>query len=76
MRACGAPDCDDVGTQGGEADDGWCFIFAQLRFPQRLPGVLALGSCILLGSVIIVAFAEWIRRRGTPAPAAKWAPAG
>ena len=30
------------------------FIFNQLRFPQRLPSILALGSCILLGSVVVV----------------------
>jgi spermidine/putrescine transport system permease protein len=40
------------------------FIFSQLRFPQLLPGVLALGSSILVGSVIIVALAEWIRHFG------------
>jgi spermidine/putrescine transport system permease protein len=40
------------------------FIFSQLRFPQLLPGVLALGSSILVGSVVIVAFAEWIRHFG------------
>jgi spermidine/putrescine transport system permease protein len=51
------------------------FIFSQLRFPQRLPGVLALGSCILLGSLILVAFAEWIRRRGTGAATLDLAPA-
>jgi spermidine/putrescine transport system permease protein len=39
------------------------FIFSELRFPQRLPVILALGSCILLGSVILVTFAEWYRRR-------------
>jgi spermidine/putrescine transport system permease protein len=40
------------------------FIYSQLRFPQRLPGVLALGSCILLGSIVVVTLAEWIRRKG------------
>ena len=40
------------------------FIFSQLRFPQRLPGVLALGSCILVGSIIIVTVAELVRRVG------------
>jgi spermidine/putrescine transport system permease protein len=40
------------------------FIYSQLRFPQRLPGVLALGSCILVGSVVMVTLSEWIRRRG------------
>jgi spermidine/putrescine transport system permease protein len=48
------------------------FIFSQLRFPQRLPGVLALGSCILAGSILLVAFAEWIRRRGAGTAAAGW----
>ena len=43
------------------------FIFSQLRFPQLLPGVLALGSAILVGSVVMVVFSEWIRRRGLPA---------
>jgi spermidine/putrescine transport system permease protein len=51
------------------------FIFSQLRFPQRLPGVLALGSCILLGSIIVVVFAEWIRRHGAPALRSNWEPA-
>lgn len=40
------------------------FIFSQLRFPNRLPGVLALGSCILLISFVLVVAAEWFRRRG------------
>lgn len=40
------------------------FIFSQLRFPNRLPGVLALGSCILVFSFVVVTVAEWVRRRG------------
>jgi spermidine/putrescine transport system permease protein len=40
------------------------YIFSQLRFAQRLPGVLALGSCILVGSVSLVVLALWIRRAG------------
>lgn len=42
------------------------FIFSQLRFPQSLPGVLALGSCILVSSIVIVTLAEVIRRHGGP----------
>jgi len=42
------------------------FIFSQLRFPNRLPGTLALGSCILIASFVIVTFSEWLRRRGVP----------
>lgn len=41
------------------------YIYSQLRFPNRLPGTLALGSCILAVSFVIVTFAEWMRRRGT-----------
>lgn len=46
------------------------FIFSSLRFPNRLPGTLALGSCILLASFVLVTLAEWVRRRGvkTAAP--------
>jgi spermidine/putrescine transport system permease protein len=40
------------------------FIYSTLRFPAKIPGVLALGSCILMGSIIIIVFAEWYRRRG------------
>ena len=41
------------------------FIFSQLRFANRLPGVVALGAAIIIGSIVVVAFAEWIRRRGS-----------
>jgi spermidine/putrescine transport system permease protein len=45
------------------------YIWSQLRFPKRLPVVLALGACILLFTVITVAFAEWVRRKGVkPTP--------
>lgn len=40
------------------------YIFSQLRFPAKLPGTLALGSCILIASFVIVTFSEWLRRRG------------
>ncbi len=40
------------------------FIWSQLRFPQKLPGVLALGSCILVFSFVLVVVAEMVRRRG------------
>ena len=40
------------------------FMWSMLRFPPKLPAVLALGACILVGTVIIIAFAEWFRRRG------------
>ncbi len=40
------------------------YIWSQLRFPLRLPQVLALGSIILVVSFAVIAFAEWYRRRG------------
>lgn len=41
------------------------YIWSQLRFPSKLPSVLALGACILVASFILVTFAEWVRRRGS-----------
>ncbi len=40
------------------------YIWSQLRFPAKLPSVLALGACILAASFVLVTFAEWFRRRG------------
>ncbi|MFO1035636.1 MAG: ABC transporter permease [Geminicoccaceae bacterium] len=39
------------------------FVYNQLRFPKKLPEVLALAVCLLLISIVLVAFAEWLRRR-------------
>ena len=39
------------------------FIFSQHRLSQKLPNVLALGSCILAASTVVIATAEYIRRR-------------
>ncbi len=41
------------------------FIYGQLRFPFKLPGVLALGACILVVSFVVVFFSQWLSRRGT-----------
>jgi spermidine/putrescine transport system permease protein len=38
------------------------YIWSQLRFPGRLPVVLALGSLILLASFVLVALGEVLRR--------------
>jgi len=40
------------------------FIYSQLRFPQRLPGVLALGASMLVVTFFIVFFSHRLRRRG------------
>jgi spermidine/putrescine transport system permease protein len=46
------------------------YLFGQLRFPNKLPGMLALGSTILFTSAIIVILAELLRRRGVPSNSA------
>jgi spermidine/putrescine transport system permease protein len=43
------------------------YLFSQLRFPQNLPRMLALGSSVLFVSAIVVVCAELLRRRGTTA---------
>jgi spermidine/putrescine transport system permease protein len=40
------------------------FIWSQLRFSDRLPGVLALGSLIIVVSTALLVLVEWLRRRG------------
>jgi spermidine/putrescine transport system permease protein len=42
------------------------YIWGQLRFPSRLPEILALGSCTLAFSFVCVLLAEWLRRRTLP----------
>ena len=39
------------------------YIWGQLRFPARLPEILALSSCVLLGSLALVVFGELLRRK-------------
>jgi len=40
------------------------YIWSSLRFPTKIPAVLALGSSIFVISFFVVSFAEWLRRRG------------
>jgi spermidine/putrescine transport system permease protein len=44
------------------------YIWGQLRFPERLPMVLALGAIILTASVGLVIFAEYVRNLGVKKP--------
>jgi spermidine/putrescine transport system permease protein len=44
------------------------YIFGELRFPYKLPNVLALGAAILIVSAALIAFAEWVRRLGAEGP--------
>ncbi len=39
------------------------YIWSQLRFPQKLPSVLALGTLILCTSICVLLLAEWVHRR-------------
>lgn len=41
------------------------YIYSQLRFPAKLPGVLALGALILVVSFFVVFISQWLRRRGS-----------
>lgn len=41
------------------------YIWSQLRFPNKLPSVLALGALILVVSCVLVVLAEWVRQIGT-----------
>ena len=38
------------------------YMYGQLRFPDRLPGVLALGACILVISFVVIFFSQWMAR--------------
>jgi spermidine/putrescine transport system permease protein len=44
------------------------YIWGQLRFPERLPTVLALGALILTASVMLVVLAEYVRNLGVKKP--------
>ena len=41
------------------------YIWSQIRFPAKLPNVLALGSILLLASVLMLVIAEYFRRRSS-----------
>jgi len=40
------------------------YIWGQLRFPTKIPAVMALGTLMLVASLIILSVAEFYRRRG------------
>ncbi len=42
------------------------YLYSQLRFPSRLPLVVTLAAIIMVASVVIVLFSEWLRRVGQP----------
>lgn len=40
------------------------YIFGQFRFPAKVPSMLALGTVLVLFSIILLGIAEYMRRRG------------
>jgi spermidine/putrescine transport system permease protein len=40
------------------------YIFGQFRFPAKVPSMLALGTLLVLMSIILLGIAEYFRRRG------------
>jgi spermidine/putrescine transport system permease protein len=40
------------------------YIFSQFRFPQAVPVILALGTILVCLSIVLLALAEYFRRRG------------
>ena len=48
------------------------YLYSQLRFPARLPVVVAMASVIIVTSFLVILFSDWLRRSGQeqPSPAA------
>ncbi len=40
------------------------YIWSQLRFPQKIPSVMALGTILLVLSILLLSLSEFFRRRG------------
>ena len=40
------------------------YIFSQLRFPKSIPVIMALGTVLVVMSILLLTFAEYFRRRG------------
>jgi len=40
------------------------YIWGQLRFPQKLPSLMALGTILLIVSIALLLIADYFRRRG------------
>jgi spermidine/putrescine transport system permease protein len=40
------------------------YIFGQFRFPQAVPVIMALGTILVALSILLLAIAEYVRRRG------------
>lgn len=40
------------------------YIFSQLRFPRAIPVIMALGTVLVILSIVLLAIGEYFRRRG------------
>ena len=40
------------------------YIFSQFRFPQSVPVIMALGTVLVILSIVLLAIGEYFRRRG------------
>lgn len=47
------------------------YIFSQLRFPKSIPMIMALGTVLVVFSIILLTLAEYYRRRGVARTGAK-----
>lgn len=47
------------------------YIFSQLRFPSAIPVIMALGTCLVAASILLLSVAEIFRRRGIRRTGAK-----
>ena len=47
------------------------YIFSQFRFPKSVPVILALGTILVVASIVLLAAAEYFRRRGIARTGAK-----
>ncbi|MCL4257574.1 MAG: ABC transporter permease [Anaerolineales bacterium] len=44
------------------------YLYSQLRFPSRLPLAVTTAAVVIMVSVVILLFSEWLRRIGTSRP--------
>lgn len=44
------------------------YVYSQLRFPSRLPLAVTTAAVVIMVSVVILLFSEWLRRIGTGKP--------
>jgi spermidine/putrescine transport system permease protein len=47
------------------------YIYGQFRFPARVPAMLALGTILVMVSILLLSIAEYFRRRGLARTGAK-----